>query len=102
MTDLAQCLNKLQYDGYTDEYKVENGALHCISNDQYYKPEDIKVANFYRFEGISAPEDMEILYAIETNDGRKGTLVDAYGLYAVPSVGQFMLEVEKIQKVVNI
>jgi hypothetical protein len=59
------------------------------------------VVNYFRFEGPSNPDDMSILYAIEANDGVKGTLVDAYGTYASPEVNQFILEVERIAKKVT-
>jgi hypothetical protein len=42
---------------------------------------------------------MSVLYAIETADGNKGTLVDAYGLYADDDTGEFMKEVEIHKKV---
>jgi hypothetical protein len=51
-----------------------------------------------RFEGASDPADNTILYVIETNDGIKGTLVDAYGSYADPKVTTFMEEVAEINK----
>ena len=54
--------------------------------------------NFFRFEGESDPDDNAILYVIETNDGTKGTLIDAYGVYNDAKVTQFMKEVESIHK----
>ncbi len=42
----------------------------------------MEVVEFYRFEGASNPDDNSILYAIETSDGLKGLLVDAYGAYS--------------------
>ena len=36
-----------------------------------YKAKDVTAANFFRFEGISNPDDMSVLYAIETIDGTK-------------------------------
>lgn len=94
MTDLQKCLSNLETDGYTDQYKVENGRLHCLNSDRSFLPADVKAANFYRFEGISNPDDMSILYAVETKDGRKGTLIDAYGIYADQRTGEFMKGVE--------
>ena len=41
---------------------------------------------FRRFEGISDPDDMAIVYAIE-GDHVRGTLTDAYGVYADPETG---------------
>lgn len=94
MSEMDKCLRKLEAQGYLDQYKVENGKLHDLSNDKKYKSKDVKAINFYRFEGISNPDDMSILYAIETVDGRRGTLIDAYGLYADEELGRFMQEVE--------
>jgi hypothetical protein len=37
---------------------------------------------------------MAILYAIETNDGRKGTLVNAYRFHADAERESFMMNVE--------
>ena len=44
---------------------------------------------------------MSILYAIETSDGRKGVLIDAYGLYADDDTSAFMQEVEIFKKTVS-
>ena len=94
MTDLEKCLNKLEAQGYKDQFRVEKDRLCDLSTNKKYKAKDVKAVNFFRFEGISNPDDMSILYAIETSDGRKGTLTDAYGLYADDDTGQFMQDVE--------
>jgi hypothetical protein len=94
MTELDKCLAKLEEEGFKDQYKLENGRLHCLTSGKTFLPQDVKAVNFYRFEGVSNPDDMSILYAIETRDGRKGTLIDAYGLYADEEIGEFMQNVE--------
>ncbi|HEX2532500.1 MAG TPA: hypothetical protein VHK69_02125 [Chitinophagaceae bacterium] len=94
MTDLQKCLNKLEAEGYNDQYKMQGESLYNLSCGVNYKPEDLIAVNFYRFEGPSNPDDMSILYAIETTDGRKGTIIDAYGLYADENLGAFMQAVE--------
>jgi hypothetical protein len=94
MTDMDKCLHKLEEEGYTDQYRVEKGKLVDLTNNKKYKAKDVKAVNFYRFEGISNPDDMSILYAIETSDGRKGTLVDAYGFYSDDETGEFMNQIE--------
>ena len=97
MTDMEKCMNNLESKGFTDQYRVEKGKLHDLTNNKKYKPKDVKAVNFYRFEGITDPDDMSILYAIETTDGRKGTLSDAYGMYSDDETGDFMKNVD-IQK----
>lgn len=99
MKSLSSCLDKMIGDGYTDDFKAtEDGLLQSLRTDKTYKPDEITVVNFYRFEGISDPNDMSILYVIETNDGVKGTLVDAYGTYSSTEVYEFMKTVETINK----
>lgn len=98
MNTLTSCVNKVVKDGYTDSFKVTRQGLYSPARDQYYRPEEVQVINFYRFEGESDPGDMVIMYVIETSDGAKGTLVDAFGTYSDESVNNFMKEVEDIQK----
>lgn len=94
MTDMEKCVNKLESQGFKDQFKVEKGKLLDLMNNKKYKPKDVKAVNFFRFEGITDPDDMSILYAIETSDGRKGTLINAYGLYSDDDTDTFMREVE--------
>ena len=101
MTDLDKCQKKMNEKGYTEQFQATEEGLKAVETGHMYSPGDIKVNDFFRFEGISDPDDTSILYAIETNDGHKGTLVDAYGLYADDNVSQFMVEVENINKKVT-
>lgn len=94
MTDLEKCLDKLESRGFTDQYRVENGRLVSVDSGRKFQPDEVTAVNFYRFEGISNPDDMSILFAIETSDGSKGTFIDAYGFYADEEAGEFMRKVE--------
>jgi hypothetical protein len=94
MKTLASCINKLVLDGYTEDFKASERGLLALQHERLYEPQHVNVVNFYRFEGASDPADNSILYVIETNDGIKGTLVDAYGPYADIQVQKFMEEVE--------
>ena len=98
LKSLQACLAKMISTGFTDDFKALDEGLKSLRTNKVYAPEEVKIVNFYRFEGASDPDDMSILYAIETNDGLKGTLVDAYGPYASPEVNQFILAVENINK----
>jgi hypothetical protein len=98
MKTLVSCINSLVAEGFTEDYKVNDKGLKALKTEKIYKPEEVKVVNFYRFEGSSDPADNTILYAIETSDGEKGTLVDAYGPYSDTRVTAFMKQVEEIQK----
>lgn len=98
MRTSSSCLNKLKEDGYTENFMVNEYGLRALDSEKYYTPAEIKVTNFFRFEGESDPGDSSILYSIETNDGIKGTLSDAFGAYGDEHVMQFMTSVEEIMK----
>jgi hypothetical protein len=91
---MVSCLNSLIKKGYTEDYKVTERGMKSVQSEKVYSPRDVKEVNFYRFEGNSDPSDNSILYAIETKDGSRGTLADAFGPYADTKVASFMKEVE--------
>jgi hypothetical protein len=98
MKTLFSCINKLVLDGYTGNFNVTDKGLFSIENNKHYKPPEVHIVNFFRFEGASDPADSAILYAIELNDGTKGTLTDAYGPYSDVQVEKFIKQVEDIGK----
>jgi len=51
------------------------------------------IREYHRFEGVSDPDDMSIVYAIESQSGTRGTLVDAFGVYSNPAVSAFLKDV---------
>ena len=98
MTTLSSCVNVLQHEGYKENFVVKEEGLEAPSTGKIYKHDEVTIANFFRFEGESDPADNSILYAIETNDGVKGMLIDAYGESADPGVSVFIRTVENISK----
>lgn len=100
MTSQGSIIDKLEAKGFNDQFRVEKGRLISVKDDKKkYKAKDVQAVNFFRFEGLTNPDDMSVLYAIETIDGNKGTLIDAYGIYADEATGEFMKEVEIHKKV---
>jgi hypothetical protein len=100
MSTLSQRVNKAVIDGYEESFKVEGKGLTGSDtfDKKYYPVAEVKIDNFYRFEGYSDPSDNAILYLIQTTDGRKGTLIDAYGAYADGKLSKFIKEVQEIHK----
>jgi hypothetical protein len=96
---LAYCSNKAVEDGYTENFKATPEGLESMETNKKYQPEEVKVVNFYRFEGVTDPADMSVLYVIEANDGAKGTLVDAYGAYSDFDVAKVIRRIDSIAKV---
>ena len=98
MTEMQKCLDKATEQGYVRSFGITERGLRSLGSERIYQPNEVSVQNFFRFEGISDPDDMSILYEIETHDGCKGTLIDAYGVYSDSRVGKFMCDVEEVHK----
>ncbi|MFN7115439.1 MAG: phosphoribosylpyrophosphate synthetase [Saprospiraceae bacterium] len=79
---LSQALNDLQARGFEYDFNLLENCLECKAKQSMYNPEQFNVLEVYRFEGMTDPDDNSVVYAIETADGLRGTLVDAYGVYA--------------------
>ena len=61
-------------------------------------PDVLTIIEHHRFEGVSDPDDMSVVYGIEANDGTRGVLVDAYGVYADPRVSELLKSVKVREK----
>lgn len=101
METLSEATNKAAEKGFTESFKVVGKGLTTDTEQKFYAPEDVRISNFYRFEGYSDPMDNAILYLIETNDNVKGVLIDAYGAYADAKLSKFVHDVQSIQKKVK-
>ena len=84
--------------GYFENFNINEKGLHLEKSYTSYNPRQVKIDNFYRFEGYNDPQDSSILYLITTVDGKKGTLVDAYGVYADEQISSFIRAIESIHK----
>lgn len=98
MTSLSECVTNAVESGYTENFRVVSQGLITADGKSIYQPQDVAIVNFYRFEGYSNPSDNSILYLVETNDGLKGTLIDAYGVYAGADFSTFIRQVFDIHK----
>ena len=98
MKTLSECIERLSKEGFSENFMVKESLLFAPEANKYYAPVEVKIVNFYRFEGTSDPGDSSILYAIETVDGVKGILTDAYGAYSDGITTNFIMEVEGIAK----
>jgi hypothetical protein len=81
MTTSSQVLEQLKQKGLNREYRY-NGSALCIDKGKLYQPDELEIIRIFRFEGISNPDDMEVIYLIRASDGAIGYFQDIYGAYA--------------------
>jgi hypothetical protein len=81
-TTLSEAINGLKKKGYNLDFNLKPDCIECNQMDIKLHPDDFVIDEYYRFEGASNPDDSSIVYAISSKDGLKGTLVNAFGVYA--------------------
>jgi len=98
MNTLTSCVNTVVKDGYTDNFKVTQEGLFSYTREKNYRLKKYVSSTFIALKGNRTRPDNAILYVIETNDGSKGTIIDAYGPSSDAKLTAFMSEVEAIGK----
>lgn len=93
-TSEVDAIRILHQRGFTADFEAREGILRDTASGRQFHPEELSIVEHHRFEGASNPDDMSVIYAIESGDGVKGLLVDAFGVYADPRIAALL---EKIK-----
>lgn len=96
-TNMVEAIEGLKKRGFTANFEFLDQTFRDVDSGRTFKTDELTIVKHYRFEGASDPDDMSVVYAIESDDGLKGIVADAFGLYANPDLGGF-LENVKIRK----
>lgn len=94
---LSQAINDLRTRGYTLDFNLHPDCIRCASAQLQLHPEEFAIDEYHRFEGMSSTDDSSIVYAISSDNGIKGILVDAYGVYA-ENLNTAMIQKLRIQR----
>jgi len=91
---VTEALTGLARRGFTANLEYLDGAFSAVDLGRAFGAEELTIVEHHRFEGASDPDDMAVVYAIESRDGVRGVLVDAFGVYANPRLGEFLRKVK--------
>jgi hypothetical protein len=83
-------IRDLRRNGYSAEWEFRDNALCDSGSGRCFRPGELTIVEHHRFEGASDPEDMSVVYALESDDGARGIVVDAFGAYANPGLADFL------------
>jgi hypothetical protein len=79
---LSEAIADLKKRGYVNDFNLHPEWIECPPLNLQLKPTEFHVDEVHRFEGMTNPDDSSILMAIQSTNGIKGLLVDAYGVYS--------------------
>ena len=96
--DMFDAIEDLKSRGYSKSLFLRHDELYCTETKETFKSDKISIVEFHRFEGATDFEDMSILYVLESDNGLKGTIIDAFGTYADIELGEFLQHVNFKEK----
>jgi hypothetical protein len=77
---VTEAVNLLTSEGYTANFGVEDGKLHCGDCGELQDPSLAEIDRIFRFEGASDPDDEAIVLGIRCpHCDRLGVIVAGYG-----------------------
>jgi hypothetical protein len=90
---LGETIDHLNRQAFTAHFAVIGDRLRELGTGVTFRADELWIRACFRFEGVSDPGDMAVVYAIESLTGVRGTLVDAFGVYSNPVIGEFVARV---------
>jgi len=90
---LTGAIEALTRRGFTEHFLVAAGGLRAVGTGERLRAEDLVIREYHRFEGVSDPDDMAIVYAIESKGGVRGILTDAFGVYSDPETAAVLQDI---------
>lgn len=80
METILEATKRLRADGYVSDFSAtDDGLLLCHGCGATHDPEDLAIDEVVRYEGVSDPDDQEILFALECGCGQRGLYTSAFG-----------------------
>jgi hypothetical protein len=93
-TNMLEAMQGLKKRGFTANFAFLDHTFRDVDSGRTLKADELTIMDHYRFEGASDPDDMSVVYAIESDDGPRGIVADAFGVYANPDLGGFLEHVK--------
>ena len=75
---VTEAVEGLKQRGFTMDFNLKENCIVC--HEELFNPDDFEIVEVYRFEGDSDPSDEAVVYGIESRKGRRGVLVNGYGI----------------------
>lgn len=88
---VVAAINGLRERGYKTDFNLAFDKIICNETNICLNPSEFEIVEVYRFEGDTNPSDEDVVYAVESKDGKmKGVLTGAYGIYADASSDEML------------
>ena len=80
---VTEAINGLRERGYSLDFNIAFDKITCTTDGRCLNPNEFEITEVHRFEGDTNPADEDVVYAVESKDGKiKGVITSAFGTYA--------------------
>lgn len=84
-TDLADAVESLKEQGYTNIFGLKDDCIICDSLKKEFTPGELTIVESHSFDEGTDPGSESSVHAITTASGDKGLLIISYGMYVDPA-----------------
>ncbi|MEQ8524466.1 hypothetical protein [Gracilimonas sp.] len=88
--DLADAVESLKEKGFDHTYELGDDCITCKEMEVEYSTEDLSIIETHKFDQGTDPGSESTVYAIESDNGVKGTLIISYGKYVDPQKAELI------------
>ena len=91
---VVEAITRLREQGYINDFNLAFDKLICSKGQICLEPGDFEIVAVFRFEGDTNPSDEDVVYVVESKDGKvKGLFTGAYGTYADNLSGEMLKKI---------
>jgi hypothetical protein len=87
---VTEAISDLKSRGYINDFNLGFNGIPSHKLFFSLAPDKFEITEVYRFEGDTDPDDETVVYAIESKEGIKGTIVNGYGPSADPYIDEMI------------
>jgi len=87
MKTLTSSVGILEKIGFKIQFQATESGIKSLTTNRLYTPQEITIINSFTFENEPGKGDTTVLYALETNNGERGTITETWYAAGEPKTG---------------
>jgi len=87
---ISSIINDYKTEGFVHTFSIIKDEIGCSGPRKLYKPAEIRIIKQDRYNANPYSSSGAIIYALETNDGYKGILINRCGSFSDKAIEKFI------------
>ena len=91
-------VSMLEKIGFKSQFQAQESGIRSLTTQRVYQPQEVNIINKWQFDERPAQQQACILYALESNNGERGILIDFIGSDHDQRVSDFIRQLEGLRR----